>query len=595
MATAQKSKTEKPRQHPKMTNRIAKKWLPRHHVAYLLKHKYYRILMLTGIVLICLIVAGQLLYPQDRGLPFASVNGRSLALATYEEMAKAITDQFDKSKLKLTIGSGKSIEYSVKLAGAEPNTEVMVNSLSEYPLWQRFIPGSILWPSAGVSVADVYYASKPFNAFAEARSKDFTFSPQNARLAIKEGSIIATDAVDGSEVNKDELLSIISRTPILLGQTITIHVPTKRLQADRSSKDLANVRGEAEAALTHEVIIKADDKQFSPDKTELASWVVLSTNDKGETILSIDKEKIKAYLREMNNQVGRAPGQTNITIVDGRETGRTTGPLGRAINVDTVTERLASGLLVPPQTINIAADFMEIQPSVIFNSKYTTTQAGLQAYIDDRTRTKSMHISIQQLNGGMWSASARATQSTPSGSTYKLFVALVLFDKINKGEIHWGDPMLDTTVAGCFERMTVASTNPCAEKWIAEFGRQYINDFIYARGFSHSTTFTASDATRTTAADLTKFMIGLNDGTLVGGANRDRLLDSLARHPYRYGIPTGSRGVVHDKVGFLWDYVHDTAIVQHPRGTYIMTIMTKGQSYGAIAALTREVERIMYP
>ena len=50
-----------------------------------------------------------------------------------------------------------------------------------------------------------------------------------------------------------------------------------------------------------------------------------------------------------------------------------------------------------------------------------------------------------------------------------------------------------------------------------------------------------------------------------------------------------------DKVGFIWDYVNDTAIVHHPRGTYVMTIMTKGQSYGAIAAMTREIERIMYP
>ncbi len=90
-------------------------------------------------------------------------------------------------------------------------------------------------------------------------------------------------------------------------------------------------------------------------------------------------------------------------------------------------------------------------------------------------------------------------------------------------------------------------------------------------------------------------MIGLNDGSLVGGEYRDRLLDSLGRHPYRYGIPTGSKGNVHDKVGFVWDYVNDTAIVQHPRGTYVMAIMTKGYSYATIASITREVERIMYP
>ena len=93
-------------------------------------------------------------------------------------------------------------------------------------------------------------------------------------------------------------------------------------------------------------------------------------------------------------------------------------------------------------------------------------------------------------------------------------------------------------------------------------------------------------------------MIGLNNGTLVSGANRDRLLNNLSRHPYKYGIATGSvvaSDKVYDKVGFLWDYIHDTAIVTHPRGTYILTIMTKGQSYAAIANVTREIERIMYP
>lgn len=48
------------------------------------------------------------------------------------------------------------------------------------------------------------------------------------------------------------------------------------------------------------------------------------------------------------------------------------------------------------------------------------------------------------------------------------------------------------------------------------------------------------------------------------------------------------------KIGFLWNYVHDTAIVRHPRGTYVMTIMTQGKSYAAIAAMTRDIERIMY-
>jgi vancomycin resistance protein YoaR len=588
MATRPKAKKETPSIHKK-------DWSYKDFRGPISRRNTYQIIAWIVGPIACLTIIAQLLYPSDHGLLFASIQGRSLTMASHSDMAKAIVDQFDKTKVKLTVGSDKSVEFSLKSAGAEPNTEAMIDFLSDYPLWQRFIPGSILWQSGELSVADVYYSGKPFDEFVGIKSKELTFPPQNARLAIKDGRLEATEAISGSAVNSHELLQTISKSSIQLGKTTVVEAPAKRQAAARTSKDLAKVHQQAEAVLAHTVSLDAGGKKFLPDKKELASWVVLATNDKGDVTLSVDKEKIKAYLAQVNNEVGTPAGQTNITIVDGREAGRTTGATGRAIAIDSLADQLAAGLLVPPPAITATAQFVEVQPSIIFNSKYTATQAGLQAYLDDVARSRNMHIVVQQLDGGGWSAAARAGESIPSGSTYKLFVALVLFDKIDRGEIHWEDPMLDTTVAGCFDRMTVASTNPCAESWIAQFGRQYINDFIYARGFSSGTSFTTGSANQTTAYDLNKYMTGLNDGTLVSGANRDRLLNNLGRHPYRYGIPTGSAGTVHDKVGFLWDYVHDTAIVNHPRGNYIMTIMTKGQSYAAIASVTREIERIMYP
>lgn len=559
------------------------------------KHTTRKSVLFIGGCLLGALIVAQLVYPYNRGLPLANVAGESVRLDTYEEIAKLVTEKFDASKLRLQLSHDKAPEYDLKAAGAEPNTEQMVASLTTYPLWQRFIPGSFLWQANTLQQANIYYSNQPLKEFAEAKSKELTFPPQNARLTIRNGRVEADEAVEGSDVEAPALLEAISKTPARLGETTVIDVPAKRLPASKYSRDFEKVRTQAEAALGHTVSIKINDLTREVTKEEAASWIVLADDEKEGVKLTVDQNRIKNYLNELNKQVGTPAGQTNITIVDGRETGRSVGAVGSGLAVDVMADQLAKALLTPTPAITINGQFAPIQPSVIFNSKYTTTQAGLQAYADDVARSKNLKISIQQLDGERWAVNARANDSIPSGSTYKLFVAMVLFDRIDKGEIHWTDPMLDTTVAGCFERMTVPSTNPCAEAWIAQFGRQYINDFIHARGFSNGTSFTTGSANQTTAADLTKYMIGLNNGTLVGGANRDSLLDSLGRHPYRYGIPTGSAGIVHDKVGFLWDYVHDTAIVQHPRGNYIMTIMTKGQSYATIAAVTREVERIMYP
>lgn len=549
----------------------------------------------SGLLLLGLVVAVQLLYPYDRGLPFAKVGNESVRLATHERMAEIITREFAATRVKLSIDSVTSVEFELKQAGAEPNTESMIAKLSAYPLWQRFIPGSILLGPRPLIAADVYYTNTPFKEFMEAKSKELTFPAQNARLAVKEGRLVAAEALEGSEVDATALLDTLSHSSLVLGKTTEVIVPSKRTPADTYSKDLVSVQQAAEAVLAHSVTITVGARQFSPEKAEIASWVVLTQDEKGATTLTVDKEKMKTYLSGLNQQVGIEPGQTDITLVNGREVGRSSGSTGRALEINSLADQIAAALLVPPESVTVTGQLQDVAPSVIYNSKYTATQAGLQAYVDDLVRSKNVRISIQQLDGDKWYAGGRQNESTVSGSTYKLYVTLVLFDKIDKGEMRWDDPMLDTTVAGCFVRMTVASTNPCAEAWLAQWGRQYVNDFIYARGFSTGTTFTSNIATHTTAGDLSKFMTGLNDGTLISGANRDRLLDSLGRHPYRYGIPTGSKGKVHDKVGFIWDYVNDTAIVNHPRGNYIMTIMTKGYSYATIASITREVERIMYP
>ena len=49
-----------------------------------------------------------------------------------------------------------------------------------------------------------------------------------------------------------------------------------------------------------------------------------------------------------------------------------------------------------------------------------------------------------------------------------------------------------------------------------------------------------------------------------------------------------------DKVGFLEGYLNDAAIVTHPKGKYVMSIITKSQSWGKIAEITRKLEDIMY-
>lgn len=557
--------------------------------------KHHRVLVWAIFFSTAAIIALQLLYPPDRALPLTRVASQNVGWQTHEEVASMIAESFQSTRVKLIVDNAIQNEVSLASAGAEPNTEAMVQRVMVYPFWQRFVPFSIFLHADAVQAVDAYYTVSVLQSTSEEQAKALSFEPMNARLAIDNGELVATAERRGSAVTAAAVYEAIIRASPRLGATTDVFVAAKRATPAETSSSLEEVRVAAESALARRVAIKADNHTFIPDNETVASWLQIGTGENGQSILQIAEDSIFSYFDTIDKEAGIPAGQTNINLTNGREISREPGENGWAVDRELLKSEITSWLIDGWGQGDFVAIFKEVTPSIIYDNKYTATEEGLRTYVADAAARMNVRIAIQQLDGGKWTASARADESTPSASTYKLFVSKWLFDQMDKGLVRWDDPMLGTTVSTCFDRMTIASTNPCAESWLAQAGRTNFNQYIYGLGFSQGTSFTNPIATHTTANDLQKMMLGINDGTIINGAHKDRLLRSLGTHPYRYGIPTGSSGQVWDKVGFLWDYVHDTAIVKHPKGTYVMTIMTKGQSYATIANLTREIERIMYP
>lgn len=571
------------------------KGFSRHYYALMPNKRRYRVLVWVVFLFTAAAIGIQMAYPPSRALPFAHLNGQLVGFYTENDIAGMIGKEFTAAKFELAVEGAKATQYPLTIAGAEPDAAAMTAKLTNYPFWQRFIPGSILWQRPTVSEWEVMFATTPLKEFTERLAVELSREPVNAGLAIKGGELVANSDTPGRVVTANGLAGAIKAATLQYNAATTIQVPSQVVRPAKTAADLVGVRFKAQAALARELVIEANGIKFTPTAEQKASWLRLSEDVSGNTTLSVDQPKLFDYFSAViTKQAGKPAGRTNITIQNGQEAGRQIGESGLSVNNEPlsllVTQYLLEGVGRPP----FIAEMVAVQPSIIYNNTYTATQEGLQAYIAEKAKHGAW-ISIQQLDGQRWSAGADHTDSVVSGSTYKLYVALYLFKQMNEGKTTWDTPILDTNTTTCFDRMTIASTNPCAEEWLRQFGRDTVNDYLYGVGFSRATTFTHPEASHTSAADLTKFMIGLEDGTLISGAQRERLLHSLATHPYRYGIPKGSAGQVWDKVGFLWDYVNDTAIVHHPKGKYVMTILTKGQSYGAIASMTREIERIMYP
>ncbi len=226
----------------------------------------------------------------------------------------------------------------------------------------------------------------------------------------------------------------------------------------------------------------------------------------------------------------------------------------------------------------------------------STFTGDLDAYLADLASSHSgdISISLTEIGGQGRSASTGGGESRVSASTYKLFVAYGILDRVESGEMDWDD-----TVDGgrdratCLTEMISVSDNPCADVFRDELGWRGLRDIAAETG-GPATDFIPAYA-RTSANDLTAFLTRLETGQLgLSEDSRTRLLGALGSNIFRQGIPSGSAGTVLNKVGFIEGYLNDAAIVRHPQGTYVLSIMSEGSDWEAIASITRKVEAALY-
>ena len=547
----------------------------------------------VAFLLYALVVAVQLQYPMDRAVPFARLGSERVGYQTYDQIAVDVNNYYLSARGSLRLDDERQVSFALTDIGAQPDIDKTANFLTDYPLWSRLIPFSFVFLQPHAVTTDMIIEPTQLEAFATKQAAVLTTRPQDAGLTIKDGKLVATKDMPGATVDPEKLRATLAKQHFGLVYTV-IDVPHTDVPAAKSTAYFEEVKAKAEAFLALPLTITVGNDAIRPSVEDKALWLKIGENEQKQAVLTANTEALDAYLKTIQAKYTTPAGQTQVTRVDGRETARVEGHAGQTIDVETLKARIGDSIaLGKSQTLKAA--FIPVAPTVVINKKYSSTQEGLQAYVTEQANTRNVRISVQQIGGNGWNVGARENESTVSASTYKLFVALMLFDRMDKGEITWDTPILDTNTKGCFERMIVASTNACAEEWIRQFGRVGINNFIWSKGFSRGTDFNNPLATHTTAADLTRYFRGLHEGWLMSGWAREYLLAALQRHHYTKGIPSGSAGSAHNKVGFLWDYSNDSAVVYHPKGTYVIAVMTKGLSFYAIADITREIEAILYP
>ena len=564
----------------------------KHWVKALWAHRLVRRIFGTLAIILCLVVGFQLMYPRSQALPNARIDGISVGYKAHDELMPLLESSFTSTKVTF---SAEALTATVPLteAGATFDSDAAAMQLSNYPWWQRLLPFSLFLKQTQVTHLPLTFNDEKLVETTGKLAAQLHSEPKNGQVTVGDDGVVAVSAAqDGVAVSADALKEAFKTTALHFGDNTLKVKPT--LTAPAVTNDMVeSVKVRLESVLKIQLSLRNSLEQgsiYTPDAKTVASWITIGD----KLALSINKEAVQRYANTVAKNSLIAAGTTTVVVVDGIEQSRTAGAAGRAVNIDALSEGVSKALLEDGEK-TVIIQFESIAPAIVYQRSYSSSQAALQAYLNDVSSGKNIEISVKQLSGAGWSASVNASKSVVAASTYKLFVSLLLLDKINAGQLQWTDAIQGTDVSTCLRNTIVLSANNCAEEWIAKWGRSAMNSALYAKGFSSSTTFTASDATHTSAADLQKLLIGLHTKTLFNESNSSRLISLMKQQVYRKGIPAGSNGTVADKVGFLWDYLNDAAIVYHPRGTYVLVVMTQGQSWGKIAEITAQIEKIMYP
>lgn len=539
-------------------------------------------------------VAYQFFYSSDRALPGATMLSKNVQGQQYDVIAADIQRSFQEKTLTIRSEQG---EYTAKLSdfGASVRAGDMARKLTEYSIVERLTPFSIFFKQPTVDGVALRFNSGALEEQAEKVVKKLSQPVKNASITMEEsGELKIVKAVAGYSLDAEQVVKAVQKSDFEQVDK-GVDIKAKILKPAVSDAAVQDVAADVTKMTQRSVVIRVGDDVITPSKADMVRWFSIVANKKGTPAIEIHPPHITAYVNSVTRGYYKRAAPKVVRIVDDVEQAPTGGASGERIDTAAIVQQLTDGVKKKSVKQEIVARKVAIAPGTRYIRSYSASHEGLQAYVTNAAKRYNAKIAVQQLTGGKWRAQAREWDSIPSASTYKLYVALDLFRRIDDGSMRWSDGMQNTDVAGCLERMIVVSTNVCAEDFISRFDRRQLNAFIHGKGFTTGTGFLFPDAAHTTAGDLRSYLVRLYNGQLMSSANRSILLNKMGRQIWRSGIPAGTSAPVQDKVGFLWSYAHDAAIVNHPRGPYVLVVMTKGQSFGRIAQITREIEKILYP
>lgn len=539
-------------------------------------YKFLAALCFTSIFL-------QLAYPSNHTLPGTRINNKRLIFQDIDH-TKYVLQDLGNRKFNVVVGS-KEYETTPKEIGLDYANDEAIKQVRYYSFGQRFIPFSIFFQgkrNIGRKIKPSVEHAK-LESFVAKLTANGSYQPTEAILKVDDGKVTSSDSKPGMRFHANDIAKKLTEMPA--------NIPTRLIVTGETIPPIYNSTALNQAvtqatALIQPITIKINSETYTLSRSDVGSWISFNPDPNTMQInVGFNTEAIKKSLNILGSKVNKPAATSYATMVDGNETTRQIGNPGLFLKIsEDDIDKIIQALKSKKNSVELS--LQKAPPPVKYNRLYTKSQAGLQALVDYLSTRGSFGISLREITSRGWSASSSGNKVFITASIYKLFVAYSVLIRIDSGEYSWSDSINGTNLTTCFNRMIINSDNPCAEAMAMRVGFTNIINEMHSLGLnntSHSNTFYS------TANDIAILVEKLARGEILSSSSRNYLLGLMKQQIYRKGIPAGTGVSVADKVGFLYGYLNDAAIVYAPGTTYVLIIMSKNSSWSQIADTARQI------
>ncbi len=535
------------------------------------------------------VVIVQLLYPSGRTTPFAGLQSYGqLGFSDYDKVLSKLSD-FDQRIVTVHTHT-KNITTSYKDLGVTIDADLTAKQMTDYPLSKRLVPFTIFFHSNNHKIVRNIDDSQ-LQLFVKDVVALASKKPIDALVSITGTKLSFSASEEGHEYQNQSLKSVVLKSDLGNNAQI-VFTPTILYPAISSSVAEANVK-RMQLRINNPITIKAEDKTRTIDSSTIASWVdIVHKPDKNTVEIMFSQDRISTTIVDLPAEVDYSAIPNITTMLNGSKVGYTQGQSGRSLQFNELVKQIAD--TTNPSGSNIVASVITLVPADVIDRKYTKDSTGMQSLLEYWITTNSGQygIDFRTVNSRI-SANINPNRLFPSVGIYRIYIASMIYGRLSSGSTKLGDVTQNgQTVDACLSKMVIESDESCTNALGSIIEWSVADQMLMNQGFESTTL--VQGASLTTANDASDWLLKLISGNITQFSQANSMTNLMSQQIFRQGIPAGSSGVrVADKAGSFGRNTNDVGIVYHPGGTYILSVMSEGSSFGKIADLTREINKVM--